>query len=57
MESCRKNMTAQYLYLELLKKIMVLESLSPKRTVFEDKCPADYPVQAVAVGAILHLPY
>lgn len=50
-------MIAQYLYFELLKKIMGLESLSPKRTVFEDKCPADYSMQAVAVGAILHLPY
>lgn len=50
-------MIARHLYLELLKKIIVLESLSPKRTVFEDKCPADYPMQAAAVGAILHLPY
>ncbi|KAM9247307.1 UV radiation resistance-associated gene protein isoform 3-T3 [Leptosomus discolor] len=28
-----------------------------KRTVFEDKRPADYSMQAIAVGAILYLPY
>lgn len=57
LERCRKDARAWYLYLKLLKILMVLGSLSPKRTVFEDKCPADYSMQAIAVGAILYLPY
>lgn len=45
------------IYWKLLKKVMIRASFSPKRTVPEDQHPADRSMQAVALRAVLHLPY